>query len=106
MPRFRTIALVLSLCLLLFGCLAAPAMAAQISQPGGDTVAKFLPTSLGLAASLSSLMQQQTIYVYTTRTGACYHRHYCVAHHVHFRRTLSWAKSHGLRPCRVCKPPR
>ena len=57
-------------------------------------------------AVLAVRAAHQTTYVYTTRTGACYHRHYCVSHHTHYKRTLGWAKSHGLRPCKVCRPPR
>ena len=45
-------------------------------------------------------------YVWRTRTGARYHRHYCVDDHYCWKISLSKANSQRLTPCRVCKPPR
>ena len=55
-------------------------------------------------AVLAAQQGKATYWVYTTRTGECYHRHYCVAHHTHFRHTVKEAKAMGLRPCKVCRP--
>lgn len=57
-------------------------------------------------AIMAVLAAHQTTYVYITNTGTKYHRHYCVAHHTHYKKTLRWVKSHGYKPCKVCKPPR
>ena len=55
-------------------------------------------------AVLAAQTGKTTYYVYTTRTGECYHRHYCVSHHTHYRHTVKEAKAMGLRPCKVCRP--
>lgn len=107
MPRIRTIVLVVTLCLLLFGCLAEPAMAGHGAQ-SGDPVAKLLPASLSFGAAWAPLMaKQQTVYVYITNTGLKYHRKGCryLAQSRH-KKTLRWVKAHGYKPCKVCKPPR
>lgn len=47
-----------------------------------------------------------TTYVYVTDTGTKYHRKTCrTLSHSKYRKTLSWARSHGYKPCKICKPP-
>lgn len=91
--RVRVIAIVLAVCVLT-GVLAA---------------ATFGPPVTGKAGGLAFFTQQAhaTTYVYITRTGTKYHRHYCVDDHKHTRVTLHHAKyHHHLKPCKVCKPPK
>jgi len=58
-------------------------------------------------AKTADLEPLSTTYVYITRTGSKYHRHYCVDDHPHTRVTLHHAKSHHhLGRCKVCKPPK
>jgi hypothetical protein len=74
----------------------APASAtAQASDLVGSFVAP---------AVVAAHQAKATYWVYTTNTGACYHRHSCVAHHPHYKHTVKQAKAHGLRPCKVCRP--
>jgi beta-lactamase superfamily II metal-dependent hydrolase len=69
--------------------------------------------SLGGAVSIatstvvgSTLERTANPWVYITDTGKKYHRAGCkyLAHSKHKVR-LKWAKSHGYKPCKVCKPP-
>ena len=83
--------------------LAAP-QSADNSSANAIAQASDLAGTFVAPAVLAALQAHATYYVYTTRTGARYHRHYCVSHHTHFKHTVSWAKSHGLRPCKVCRP--
>jgi len=58
-------------------------------------------------AIMAALAAHQTTYVYITNTGTKYHRHGCrYLSHSHYKKTLRWVKSHGYKPCKVCKPPR
>lgn len=105
MPRIRTIVLIAALCLLLFGSLAAPAVARQDAR-SGDQMAKIPPAPLGFAAAWAPLMAKQAVSVYITDTGLKYHRKGCrYLDHSRKRVSLAWAKSHHYKPCKVCKPP-
>jgi hypothetical protein len=55
-------------------------------------------------AVLAAQQGKTTYWVYTTNTGACYHRHYCVDEHPHYKHTVKQAKAMGLRACKVCRP--
>lgn len=49
---------------------------------------------------------QANVTVYTTRTGACYHRAGCSAlRKSAYATTVSQAKRDGYRPCIRCNPP-
>ena len=46
-------------------------------------------------------------YVYITDLGKKYHRWGCrYLKKSHYKKSLAWVKSHGYKPCKVCKPPR
>lgn len=105
MPRFRTIILVASLVLLLLGCLPGRTLARHDAQPCGHEV-NALPASTPYTAFVP-LMAKQATSVYITDTGVKYHRKGCrYLDHSRKRVSLSWAKSHHYKPCKVCKPPR
>lgn len=91
--------------LLLLGLFAALAAAAPYSGAAQDQTKAAIATQLTGHSTHLATARQSTTYVYITRTGACYHRHYCVSHHTHFKVTLKYAKAH-YRPCKVCHPPR
>jgi hypothetical protein len=58
-------------------------------------------------AIMATLAAHQATYVYITHTGIKYHRNGCrYLAHSKIRKTLKWVKSHGYKPCKVCKPPR
>ena len=61
----------------------------------------------GPAVGLAVIERSSNPWVYITNTGKKYHRAGCryLAHSKHKVR-LKWAKSHGYKPCKVCKPPR
>jgi hypothetical protein len=106
MHRFRTFVLIAFACLLALGVCAVVASAGHHAQTS-DQKAKSAPMAQTIEKSVTvSTARRSTTYVYTTRTGARYHRHYCVDDHVHYRHTLHWAKTHGYTPCKVCRPPR
>ena len=53
------------------------------------------------------LVHKQTVYVYIAETGTKYHRSGCrYLAHSKIKKTLSWVKSHGYKPCKVCNPPK
>jgi methylphosphotriester-DNA--protein-cysteine methyltransferase len=46
-----------------------------------------------------------TTYVYITNSGKKYHRSGCrYLKKSKIKKTLKWAKAHGFKPCKVCKP--
>lgn len=105
MTHVRRLVLVSLVALLLVGLFAALAVAAPYTGSAQDqTKAAIASQLIGHSPQLATA-RGATTYVYTTRTGACYHRHYCVSHHTHFKVTLRYAKAH-YRPCKVCRPPR
>ena len=98
------------LCLIAAFALAGASVA--LASPGAVGHA---PTNATLQASdlagtyvapavLAAQTGKTTYSVYTTRTGGCYHRHYCVDDHVHYKHTVPEAKAMGLRACKVCRP--
>lgn len=93
---------------------AAAASAAPISPGGGTALhvgtngALIIPIADdGLAAAGKTMGARGTTYVYIANTGTKYHRKGCrYLAHSRKRVSLSWAKRHGYKPCKVCRPPR
>jgi hypothetical protein len=106
MRQFRTIVLIALACLLVFGVVAVAASASH-NATGVDQHAKFSVAASQTATHAALSSAKRTTYVYITKTGSKYHRNGCqYLAHSKIRKTLSWAKSHGYKPCKVCKPPR
>jgi hypothetical protein len=105
MTLVRRLILVTLVALVLLGLFAALAAAAPYPGSAQDqTKAAIAAQQIGHSLHLATA-RASTTYVYITGTGACYHRHYCVSHHAHYRVTLKYARAH-YRPCKVCHPPR
>ena len=107
MHRFRTFILIALACLLVVGVSAVAASAGHHAQ-SSDQKAKFsAPVSRTIQLSAAMSAKKGTTYVYITKTGAKYHRSGCrYLAHSKIKKTLKWAKSHGYKPCKVCRPPR
>ena len=81
--------------------LAGVSLTVQPKQSLG-THASHFALSIGPAAAYA-----KTTYVYVTKTGLKYHRAGCRYLKYSRRRvTLKWAKAHGYKACKVCKPPK
>jgi hypothetical protein len=97
------VCLVLALFLLVTGsALALPSAPAPSSHAQTLDIAShvFVPPALSVTP-----LAKQTTYVYITNTGECYHRSYCrYLKYSKHKVTKSWAKSHGYRACKVCRP--
>ncbi len=78
---------------LLVLAIATPAVAAQVPKP--------------TAPPEYTAVAKKTVYVYKTRTGGKYHRSGCrYLKKSRTKVTLKAAKRAGLKPCKVCKPPK
>ncbi len=118
-PRYLVVLLVMVALLFVLTASAATAQPRSSVAPGDHSAcaADVAPLGVvfGATASAPATHQQlaghqttkRTTYVYITDTGAKYHRKSCqyVKHSKH-RVTLKWAKKHGYKPCKVCKPPK
>ena len=106
MHRFRTFIFIALACLLVLGVCAAVASAGHRAQ-SGDQKAKFASLTQTSQKSVCLSKAKSTIYVYITDTGAKYHRWGCrYLKYSHHKVTLKYAKSHGFKACKVCKPPK
>jgi len=87
---------------------ASEALASPNSAGPASTIATAQASDLAatfVAPALLAAQQGKTTYwVYTTNTGECYHQHYCVSHHPHYKHTIKQAKAMGYRQCKVCRP--
>jgi hypothetical protein len=90
---------IIALLVMLFGFSASAALIAC-----DTTIYPIQPTSVSF--STSTTVQNQTIIVYSTKTGSKYHRSGCryLAHSC-IPLTLQEAKRQGLSACSVCNPP-
>ena len=106
MRQFRTIVLIALACLLVFGVVAVAASAGH-NITGNHQQTKFSVAASQTVAHAAVTSAKRTTYVYITDSGKKYHRSGCrYLAHSKIRKTLKWVKSHGHKPCSVCKPPR
>lgn len=82
----------------------------SITTPGSATVVVNPPPSTTPAPTYTAPRPRaapaQTMTVYTTRTGECYHRGSCSSlRYSAYATTVSAAKAAGYRPCMRCNPP-
>jgi hypothetical protein len=106
MHRFRTFILIALACLLAFGVGSVAASAGHHAQ-NGDQKAKIASSAQSSERTATAHTAKRATYVYITNTGAKYHRNGCrYLAHSKIKKTLKWAKSHGYKPCKVCKPPK
>jgi|GEM_PF-2895571 len=103
MNRTRLQYLVLAVCACMMLIAAASALA---SHPAPKDTPGATAAPLAIAAPYATRQLAKTTYVYIADTGTKYHRSSCrfVKKSKH-RKTLSWAKSHGYKACKVCNPP-
>ncbi|MCX6364596.1 MAG: hypothetical protein NTW58_10600 [Actinobacteria bacterium] len=107
--RFRGAVVVL--CLVFAFLLAVASLAVAAPRSGGESPANVTAQAPDLAgvfvapALLAVVQAHQTTCVYITDTGVKYHRKGCRSlAKSHYKKTLSWVKSRGYKPCKVCNP--
>ncbi|MEW6363150.1 MAG: hypothetical protein AB1714_00775 [Acidobacteriota bacterium] len=103
MHRHRTV-LLLACVAFVFAVVFSAASCQQTPTLPSQELALVAPSAPEPTMSENDLA---TCYVYITKTGTKYHRANCrYLNRSKKRVTLDWAKSHGYKPCSVCKPPR
>ena len=104
MHRQRTIFLLASAAFVLAVVFSAASCQQTPTLPSQEMALVAAPSAPEPTMSENDLA---TCYVYITKTGTKYHRANCrYLNRSKKRVTLDWAKSHGYKPCSVCKPPR
>src|SRR5664280_976516 len=88
---------------------ALAAVASAASAPASSdrhTPAAVVKQLTQSAVELAVIEKSSNPWVYITDTGKKYHRAGCrYLNHSSHKVRLKWAKSHGYKPCKVCKPP-
>lgn len=89
---------------------STPAASRPIAQSQALAWAQLQSLPQAYAAAVPAPMMTpmaKTKYVYITNTGKKYHKNRCrYLKKSKIKKTLSWAKKHGYKACKVCKPPR
>jgi hypothetical protein len=104
----KRIWLALAIALVAVAALASVASAASVpAQSDQHKTAATAIATQGAVAGLAVIERSSNPWVYITDTGKKYHCAGCryLAHSKQKVR-LKWAKSHGYKACKVCKPPK
>jgi hypothetical protein len=91
---------------IVLAALALPGFAAVKPTSRQSKAPAIAHVAAGTATAVLTPLSK-TVYVYITKTGKKYHRSGCRYLKKSRKKVkLSWAKSHGYKPCKVCKPPK
>ena len=90
--------------------LSVPVRTFAYDRPSATTVAEASYNSLQPGKNAVRIVKAKKTkkkYVYIPRTGKCYHkRSKCGNMRKPSKVTLKYAKSHGYRACKKCRPPK